>query len=86
VCDGGHNQGSINIIKRDFLVTDFTEGLRVVDLSIASRPREVGFIDTPGFTFDVVPWGNLALVANGIIGLRILDTGGAALSIREPES
>jgi hypothetical protein len=41
-------------------------GLRVIDVSNPSNPREVGFFDTPGYAYGVYVSGNYAYVADGM--------------------
>jgi hypothetical protein len=40
-------------------------GLRVIDVSNPSSPREVGFYDTPGWASGVAVSGTYAYVADG---------------------
>jgi hypothetical protein len=40
-------------------------GLRVIDVSNPSNPREVGYFDTPGYAQGVYVSGNYAYVADG---------------------
>ena len=55
------------------LVADGDEGLRVIDVSDPTAPREIGSLDTPGFVWSVAVSGNLALVADWNEGLRVMD-------------
>jgi hypothetical protein len=63
-------------------VADNWVGLRVIDVSNPSSPREVGFYDTPGQASGVAVSGvsgSYAYVADwdgGLVILRFLGTGG----------
>jgi hypothetical protein len=50
-------------------------GLRIIDISNKEHSFEVGFYDTPDWTYDVAIKGNYAYVAAGMgkTGLRIID-------------
>ena len=54
-------------------VTDYTNGLRIIDVSTPSALSEVGFYDTFGEAFGVYASGSYAYVADGDRGLRIID-------------
>jgi hypothetical protein len=56
-------------------VADFDSGLRVIDVSDATAPVELGALDTPGLALDVEVVGGLAYVADGGSGLRVIDFG-----------
>jgi hypothetical protein len=45
----------------------------VIDLTIPASPREIGFIDTPGYAVGVTVLGSLALVSDGFEGVRLID-------------
>ena len=55
------------------LVSDWSAGLRVIDISDLSSPTEVGFLDTVGTAQDVAVSDTLALVADYSAGLRVID-------------
>jgi hypothetical protein len=57
--------------------------VRVIDLSVPASPREMGFLDAPGFAFDVDTLNHLALVATGVTGLRAVDIGAFALTLEK---
>jgi len=48
-------------------------GLRVIDVSDPSNPKEVGYCDTPGEAVGVYVSGSFAYVAAGDAGLRVID-------------
>jgi hypothetical protein len=54
-------------------VADGGAGLRVIDVSNPTNPREVGFFDTPGTARGVYVSGNYAYVADAGAGLRVID-------------
>jgi hypothetical protein len=54
-------------------VADYYAGLRVIDVSNPSSPREVGFYDTSGTAYGVAVSGSYAYVADGPAGLRVID-------------
>jgi hypothetical protein len=54
-------------------VADWDAGLRVIDVSNPSNPREVGYFVTPGLAWGVYVSGNYAYVADGGAGLRVID-------------
>jgi hypothetical protein len=58
-------------------VADYDAGLRLIDVSDAEAPVEVGVYDTPGNARDVAvttgPGGTYAAVADGSGGLRLID-------------
>jgi hypothetical protein len=54
-------------------VADGYAGLRVIDVSNPSSPREVGFYDTPGYASGVAVSGTYAYVADRGAGLRVID-------------
>jgi hypothetical protein len=54
-------------------VADNWAGLRVIDVSNPSSPREVGFYDTPGYAYGVAVSGTYAYVADVWEGLRVID-------------
>lgn len=58
-------------------VAALESGLRVVDVSAASAPREVGAYDTPGQATGVAVLGNIAYVADRASGLRLVDVSNA---------
>ena len=62
--EGVYVQGSLTYLAN--------YGLRIIDVSIPSSPREVGFYPT-GWPLDVYVQGSLAYVANGLPGLCIID-------------
>ena len=64
------NVSSIGITA--YIANDFS-GLRIVDVSNPKNPEEVGFYDTPGFTWDVAVSGDYAYLADDFNGLRIVD-------------
>lgn len=72
----GHLEGVANDV---FLVDHYayiaagSEGLRVVDVSVPSNPKELGSYDTPGNASHAVVSGNYAYVADGEGGVRIID-------------
>jgi len=45
----------------------------VIDFSDPSQPTEIGFYDTPEYALDIVVSGDLAYVANGSAGLRVIE-------------
>ena len=47
--------------------------MRVVDVSNPFAPREISFIDTPGYAREVLVFSGRAYVADSKSGLRILD-------------
>jgi hypothetical protein len=47
-------------------------GLRILDVSNASQPQELSFVDTPGFVTDMALVGNLVYLA-GYGQMRVLD-------------
>ena len=53
-----------------------SEGLRVVDLRDAGRPRELARIALPGEAWDVVVVDGFAFVAAGSAGLVVVDLAG----------
>jgi hypothetical protein len=60
------------------------EGLRVIDVSNPSSPREVGFYETLGLAEDVAVSGTYAYVADGEGGLVILRFLGAGARLYLP--
>jgi hypothetical protein len=54
-------------------VADGASGLRVMDVSKASAPREIASYDTPGYAYSVRTAGARAYVVDGAAGLRIID-------------
>ena len=58
------------------LVADDSAGLRVIDISVPSRPREAGFLDIPRSARGVAVSGSLALVADYDGGLVIVQISG----------
>jgi hypothetical protein len=60
-------------------VADYNAGLRVIDVSNPSSPREVGFYDTPYYASGVAVSGSYAYVADwegGLVILRFLGPAG----------
>jgi hypothetical protein len=60
---GGLWRGGLGIVC---LCGGWDAGLRVIDVSNPSSPREVGFYDTPGNARGVAVSGSYAYVADGI--------------------
>jgi hypothetical protein len=54
-------------------VADGEAGVRVIDVASPAAPREIGFVDTPGYAWGVFLAGSRLYVADGAAGLRILD-------------
>ena len=50
-------------------VTNYDDGLRVIDVSMPSSPVEAGFVDTPGVANGVAVSGRYAFVADWLIRL-----------------
>ncbi len=48
-------------------------GLRIINVSNPSSPREVGSYDTPDFAYEVAVVGSAAFVADGIGGMIVID-------------
>jgi hypothetical protein len=48
-------------------------GLRIIDASNPSQPINVGFLEVPGYTWQMVVLGNYAYLAEGDSGLRVID-------------
>ncbi len=55
------------------LVADGDEGLRTVDISDPSRPRELGHVKSPFYLSAVVAEGSTAFLAGGLGGTEIVD-------------
>ncbi len=49
-------------------------GLRIMDISEPTNPKEIGFINTPGYAEGVAIAGHYAYVADGGAGVRVIDT------------
>jgi hypothetical protein len=52
---------------------DFNSALYVVDVSTPSAPTIIGSTPTPAYAYGVTVINNIAYVANGLHGLKILD-------------
>lgn len=63
----------VDVAGRYGFVTSFASGLHILDLANACEPREVGRLDMPQLAYEVVIRDDLALVADGIGGLRSVD-------------
>ncbi|MBU1473154.1 MAG: T9SS type A sorting domain-containing protein [Bacteroidetes bacterium] len=48
-------------------------GLRVMDISEPTNPKEIGFINTPGYAEGVAVAGQYAYMADGGAGVRVID-------------
>ncbi len=55
-----------------------SDGLRIIDVSNPSSPKEVGFYDTGGFTRGVAVSGQYVYMADIEDGLRIIDVSNPA--------
>jgi hypothetical protein len=71
--------GDVEVVGDLAFVADGVAGIRVLDVSNASAPREIGFLDTPGLAVDVDVVGDRAYVADGVGGVRRLDVESAPL-------
>ena len=67
-----HSMG-VAVASRYAFVTSPRSGLHVIDLSTPLEPREVGRLDMPESAIEIVIRGDLALVTNGLGGLRSVD-------------
>ena len=54
-------------------MTEDWAGLKIVDVSDPSRPREVGKIDTPGYAEGLAFADDVVFIADGGGGLRVID-------------
>lgn len=63
----------VDVAGRHAFVTSFVSGLHVLDLSNACEPSAVGHLRMPELAYEVVVHGDLALVADGMGGLRAVD-------------
>jgi hypothetical protein len=54
-------------------VADQYQGLRIVDITPATTPHQVGYIDTGSWIYDVTTRDGLAFVSDFYYGLRIFD-------------
>jgi hypothetical protein len=61
------------IVGRHAFLADGEAGLRVVDVSTPTAPREIGSVDTAGYAYDVAAAGTFVYVADGASGLKVVD-------------
>jgi len=63
----------VDVAGRHAFVTSLASGLHVLDLANPCEPTEVGQLGMPQLAYDVAIRGDLALVADGMGGLRSVD-------------
>ena len=61
-----------NLYKRLPGCDDFL-GMPIINITAPTSQREIARLETPGYAYDVHIAGDLALVADGTSGLRIVD-------------
>ena len=83
--DVGHKKaiiGSVDIMRRATSVTivgeiayltDYYDGLILIDINDPQNPKIIGSVDTPGAAFDVTIAGDKAYVADWDGGLQVID-------------
>jgi len=54
-------------------IADGESGLRIVDVSDPTRPKEVGFYDTNDCAEEVYVFGTIAYLVDGLGGLRLIE-------------
>lgn len=63
----------IEISGNHVCVANYTEGLRVIDVSDPWSPVLTGTADTPGYAYGVALYGGYAFVADYYQGLQVID-------------
>ncbi|MGD2206516.1 MAG: hypothetical protein PVH17_07030, partial [Anaerolineae bacterium] len=69
----GHSVEAIAASGTHAYVAAGGSGLRIVDLSNAEHPTEVGHWESPGYAEGVTVSGSMVYLANGPFGLRVID-------------
>jgi len=65
--------GDVTVVAGFVYMAAGSAGLRVIDVTVPSNSREVGFVDTPGSAHGVTVAGGHAYVADLDSGLRVID-------------
>ncbi len=63
----------IDITESKAYVAAGGAGLRIMDISAPTNPKEIGFVNTPGYAEGVAVKRQYAYVADGGAGLRVVD-------------
>lgn len=71
---GANNIRDVAVVGNIAYLTNFLEGLRLVDISNFSAPIEVGWYKPHQRTFGVAVAGNMTYMAGSQSGLRLVDT------------
>ena len=63
----------VHVVQQKAYVAAGGAGFRVMDISEPMSPKEIGFVNTPGYAEGVTVLGYNAYVADGGAGLRVID-------------